>query len=325
MSTFALHIRRREDGTLQFIGTLDEIRITKGFSRDLSVEQVLPWPETTVGTTSDIGWVDITASKAGSTSQTKRFTVQRVRKGVPGTSGGDGATGADGPAGPRGNVNVAKTTTGTSWSNIEAAQAISDAGYGVPQFMDIVTLYNNAAGYSETRFYNGSSWIALTSYINGNLLVDGTIAGEKIIADSITGDKIAGNTITAGNINATGLVVDNASITTLKLAGEAVSIPRFSFASGSNTTVSVTVPSGLSGKCIVSASVNAPSLGYTQSIVVTNPSGTPTVVRTESVNEGSIPALFWVQTVTAGIWSFKVQNDDPGASNAFISALLMLR
>lgn len=53
--------------------------------------------------------------------------------------------------------------------------------------------------------------------INGNLIVDGTIDARSIVANSITADKI----------RADALVVQDASITTLKLAGHAVTVPFF--------------------------------------------------------------------------------------------------
>jgi hypothetical protein len=89
-----------------------------------------------------------------------------------------------------------------------AVAGLSSAGYGSPQSRDIVTEYNSGADWSETRFYDGTDWSVVDQYLNGNLFIDGTIAGTKIIAGSITADKI----------EAGALVVADASITSAKIA-----------------------------------------------------------------------------------------------------------
>ncbi|QBE66833.1 phage tail fiber domain-containing protein [Pseudoduganella lutea] len=104
-----------------------------------------------------------------------------------GAAGSDGDDGADGK---RGTVNIATSTTGSVWSNSVANSALSSAGYGAPQNRDVVTLYNTSANYSETRFYSNGSWLALNAYINGNMLVTGTLSADKIDGGTITGSGI---------------------------------------------------------------------------------------------------------------------------------------
>lgn len=192
-------------------GVLDELRLTKGLSRPVSDGiQSAPWPDPATsgggGGEPDQGWVDITATRAGFPSQTKRFTVTKA------LAGADGGAGSVGPTGPRGNVNIAVITTGTAWSDAAAVAGLSAAGYGPPQILDIVTLYRTDGTFTETRFYDGAALLVLTQYINGNLLVDGTLAADKIVTGSITTDKLQVGSATSINLNTT--AVDSITITT---------------------------------------------------------------------------------------------------------------
>lgn len=138
------------------------------------------------GLTVDSSYVDISASKTGYSSITKRFSVSRAKT---------GATGSTGSTGNRGNVNVAYAITGSTWSDSDAGTAVAGAaagsGFTSPQSRDIVTLYNTAAGYSQTKYYSSGSWLDLTSYINGNMLVTGTVTAAKLdVGDTSQGLKV---------------------------------------------------------------------------------------------------------------------------------------
>jgi hypothetical protein len=133
----------------------------------------------------------------------------------------------NGDAGVRGTVNIAGAITASVWSDASAVLVISNSGYGVPQTRDIVTLYNTSTNYSESKFYNGTNWLSLDAYVNGNLLVTGTVVADKIAASSITADKIATGVITAdkmvaGTITAASAIIADAAITTAKIANLAV-------------------------------------------------------------------------------------------------------
>lgn len=123
-----------------------------------------------------------------------------------------GEKGADGIGinGQRGTVNIAYAVGGSSWSDSSANSAISGAGYGSPVNRDVVTLYNNGANYSETRYYNAGSWIALTAYINGNMLVNGTLSASKLSAGTLDAGGIVIDSgkgkVTFGNSNASSYV-----------------------------------------------------------------------------------------------------------------------
>lgn len=148
---------------------------------------------TSMGSGVAIGYVDVTATRSGYPSITKRVTVSKYKTGATGPTGATGSTGATGDtglSGPRGSVTLAASTAGTSWSDSEANAAITGAGFAGPVNRDVVTLYNTSTGWSEARFYSGSSWLTLNAWITGNLLVDGTIEAEKIKAGTITTDRI---------------------------------------------------------------------------------------------------------------------------------------
>jgi hypothetical protein len=132
-----------------------------------------------------------------------------------GTNGTNGSNGSDGASGTRGTVTIAAATSGTSWSSSEANAAIAAAGYGSPINRDIVTLYNTSGGYSGTRFYDSGIWVALTAYIDGNMLVTGTLSANKVSAGTLTGQtyqtSASGQRITINESNNNKLIAYNSS------------------------------------------------------------------------------------------------------------------
>lgn len=103
-----------------------------------------------------------------------QILVQNGTNGSPGNPGGPGA---------RGTVNLAQAGF-SGWSDAGANSLISSSGYGSPVQGDIVTLYN--ASFSQTRFYSGS-WLVLSAYINGNMLVSGTLSASVISGGILNG------------------------------------------------------------------------------------------------------------------------------------------
>jgi hypothetical protein len=117
----------------------------------------------------------------------KLFTVTKAK------TGANGANGANGVRGSKRFVVSGRT----SWdSTVATTTASVDGG---PVLMDEVTQTNNTS-FSETRYYDGSTWIVAAASINGNLVVNGTIIGDKMAANTITAAKIATGTITATQI-----------------------------------------------------------------------------------------------------------------------------
>lgn len=243
---------------------------------------------TAMAANKDTGFTTITLSRAGFTSLTQQFTITKSKAGIDGQSDG------------RGNINIAVETTGSVWSDATAEAAILAAGYTAVQSRDIVTLYNPTTGFTETRFYSGGTWLIATSYINGNLIVDGTIGADKIEAGVIgaatsltvgTTPAVSGSTMTGsgGVINSTGTfalgnerrnisfdgntlslngdVVANGNIAlgavgTLSIAGEAITVPRFYIA---NDIAIVPV----AGAELITATFNTAGGGFIGSLVFT--------------------------------------------------------
>lgn len=150
-------------------------------------------------------------------------------------SGLDGAQGVDGA---RGNVNLSRGITGSSWLDSEANLAISSQGFGLPRERDVVTLFNNSTSYSESKVYTvASGWIALTAYINGNLLVTGTVLAAAIATDAITAGKIQAGAITAGKIAAGSITADRMNVTQLSAITATIGTLRTA-TSGGRTEIS---------------------------------------------------------------------------------------
>lgn len=157
--------------------------------------------------TADTGTATLRAVYNGVTID-KVYTIAKAKAGINGTIGADGAPG------PRGNVNIAATTTGSIWSDSEAVAALSAAGFGAPQAKDIVTLYNTSTNFSQSRYYSGSAWLTLDAYLNGNLLVTGTVTANALAADSVTAGKIDVTNLAAisanlGSITAGSMNINN--------------------------------------------------------------------------------------------------------------------
>lgn len=99
----------------------------------------------------------------------------------------DGSVGSDGK---RGTASVARAITGSAWSDTEAAQALTNAGYGAPLATDVCTLYNISAKFSEMRRYTGAAWVAVDASTPGTTILPGTVTVEKLL---VAGSGIALN------------------------------------------------------------------------------------------------------------------------------------
>ena len=104
---------------------------------------------------------------------------------------------ADGATGQRGTVTV--TAPGYStWSDASAVYELGRAGYGAPINRDVVTLYD--ATHAVTKFYVDGAWMDLGMVLNGNVLVDGTVAAKALIADKLSAIRAILGDVTAGTI-----------------------------------------------------------------------------------------------------------------------------
>ncbi|OYW80708.1 MAG: hypothetical protein B7Z19_02330, partial [Polynucleobacter sp. 32-46-5] len=154
----------------------------------------LPASTITVGATSYSGKVATVAAHsamvAGTDSVVITFpiTIKRANGSVVSTTKSQtltkskqGGTGGTGPVGPRGSVHLYKLITGSVWSDAEA-NSLFGAGltHGVVRVADRVTLYNNSAGFSQTRAWTGSAWEIQTEVLDGNLLVTKSVTAAAI-------------------------------------------------------------------------------------------------------------------------------------------------
>ena len=196
---------------LQFASTLAPGRFVMG------TPVVSPAAAITVGARSGIGTTTCTVADHGGASSggpasIKVFyplTVRRlngsdvvvnvtqtltiVRRGADGAPGADGEDGANGQ---RGSVMASRQIAGSVWSNVEADAAIAAAGYGAPVTLDLVTLYNAAGTFSETRVRSGASWITYAARVNGNLLVLGSVTTQALVANAATAASSNGTAAT---------------------------------------------------------------------------------------------------------------------------------
>ena len=177
----------------------------------------------------------LSVSKTGDTSTVVSSNGDTVSV----VDGDTGPAGADGPTGQRGSRQFVATTAfinsalggsslgetenptfpwqGTADISATATQGLrvsnwvknNSSGYdGTLVLLDTVTVYNTVNQWSVTRFYDGTNWIRLEEVIDGNLLVSGTVASDKIVANAITADKIATNAITADKVAADAITAD---------------------------------------------------------------------------------------------------------------------
>jgi hypothetical protein len=138
--------------------------------------------------------------------------VQSISKSKVGATGNTGATGT------RGSISAAIGGQ-TVWSDTVANNYFTTNYGGVRVLNDVITQYGT--NFSETRFWNGTAWIVATAYINGNLLVDGTLGAAKIQSASITATQLAANAVTADKILANAVTsnkIQANAITAAKIA-----------------------------------------------------------------------------------------------------------
>lgn len=116
--------------------------------------------------------------------------------------------GEEGAEGQRGFIGI--VISGSSWSNQAAWDAIEAETVGLnparPIPWDNVTIQNPSTGFVETRRYvsgaEPGTWETVELVVDGDAIVNGTLAGNKIISNSITSLQIAADTITGNEINA---------------------------------------------------------------------------------------------------------------------------
>lgn len=141
------------------------------------------------------------------TTVDKTFTISKATSGVAGADGTDGANGANGADGVRGSRTFYVALSGTTATYSTTLATTTASVDGGPVRNDTVTQYNDGItpGFSETRFWDGTSWLVVNAIVDGNLLVNGTVGATALSANSVTADKLAANAVTADKIAASSI------------------------------------------------------------------------------------------------------------------------
>jgi hypothetical protein len=183
--------------------------------------------------------------------------------------GADGSPGSAGANGERG--------AGAYHLSVVSPSPISDATFtlfadeltpGGNVFQDRVTIFNGTATppWSITKFWDGAAWQVLTQYLDGNLLVSGTVAASKIAAGSfvavggsaadittISGSKITTGTLSADKIDANGISANIITAGTLN-------VDRINAGSINGTKLADSAVNGLKLKCAMGTlAINHPA------------------------------------------------------------------
>lgn len=133
---------------------------------------------TVTGMSADTGTATLRAVYSGVTID-KAYSIAKAKAGTNGTNGSNGSNGTNGTNGKRGSQTFYVSIAGSSYSDATATTtATTDGG---PILNDVVTQYNNGANFSQSKFWNGSSWIVINAVVDGNLLVSGTVGASKLI------------------------------------------------------------------------------------------------------------------------------------------------
>ena len=107
--------------------------------------------------------------------------------GTNGTNGTNGINGEQGVVGTRAGVTYIlsgyETWSSTAQSAVNSWFTTNYAGLVIG---DRATVYNSATGKSETRSWTGTAWEKVSVYIDGNLLVSGTITSDALALNLVT-------------------------------------------------------------------------------------------------------------------------------------------
>lgn len=77
------------------------------------------------------------------------------------------------------------------------------AGYGAPINRDVVTLYDST--HAVTKYFDNGAWLVLGTVLNGNLLVDGSVAAKALSVDKLSALSANLGNVTAGDLYGTTL------------------------------------------------------------------------------------------------------------------------
>ena len=118
--------------------------------------------------------------------------------------------GSYGAAGQRGSQTFYVALSGSTATYSDSLATSTATAYGGPVILnDMVTQYNSSVGFSQSKFWNGTSWVVVNAVVDGNLLVSGTVGTAALSANSVT----------AGKIDSRGLTIKDAAGTVIFSSG----------------------------------------------------------------------------------------------------------
>ena len=204
-------------------------RIWKQFYKESSSTPVAPgnnypptggWSSTSPQNPTHPVWMTQLLIREDNTDPRYPYSFPLKVSGEDGATGGTGPRGDDGTDGIRGTLNISKTTTHTSWNNTEATNAIKAAATdNVVRTWDTVTLKNESVNFAETRYWNGSTWAHLALFIDGDAIVKGTLAVDKLVGNWAQLDNILTGYLSATAIDSSTRLTVGSGNTVAVLSG----------------------------------------------------------------------------------------------------------
>ncbi|MAO22836.1 MAG: hypothetical protein CMJ25_18965 [Phycisphaerae bacterium] len=194
--------------------------------------------------------------------------------------------------------------------------ALSDSAFNtahgrLPFDDDILIMVNTSASPKVSKAYkysgtsgSGGSFVEITNFTTGDLVVDGTIAGAKVIAGSIDADRITAGTITSasgvfGSISANDIDTGTLNAANVTVSGGDVIINNSGIAiNGSSSSINLG-----SGAFIVASNgaLTATSATITGAITATSGSFTGSITATSlNVTNATITGTLDASAITLG-------------------------
>ena len=255
--------------------------------------------------------------------------------GEDGAAGSDGSDGADGDAGNDGSDGVPgergstfishEVSSGNSWSSAGAtvdgtsysggddiADALASFGGG-PQPNDYVTLYRGS--FVETRVWDGSDWATVDAFLNGNLVVDGSVIADKLAANAVTAVKIAANAVTAAkiaadSINASKIVAGGVGTSEIVASAITAALIATSAVGSSEIAANAVENSEIATNAVTSVSLAADSVGASEIIAGS--------IRAVEIAAGTITAT---QLAANSVTASEIAANSVGASEIIAGSI----
>lgn len=245
------------DGTV--IGSVEDIQAENGYDGDTiyeesqySVDGSTSWHWPAVAGDKFVRMRIVTNGNAGAWSDAVPWAGE---DGAPGEDGQDGAPGADGqdgapgPQGPQGipgedgipgaGFHRLILRNGVFPSNSVATADFTSNFGRAPVIDDHLTYLKSDETVSSTKRFNGAAWIAPGAIFTGDMLVKGTVTGDRIAA----GQEIVSPIIKGGLIKAGALEYGSARILNTDARLCPIIIDDFAFSrSNDRITRTVTLP-----------------------------------------------------------------------------------